>query len=116
MRKAVLATILASLQSPNATLARCPVDETRRSDAVRFARLINTREALAMREAGAYQPTANLAGLFESAPVEFARTYSVWLVTDGTTYMFRLLDQLDTCHASVFSTNDGAIFTASPIQ
>ena len=116
MHKAAFAIILVALQSANSTPSRCRVDETRRSEAIQFARTINTREAQAKREVGAYQPLLNLTGLLESAPAEFARTYAVWLVTDGAAYMFRLEDQLDACHASVFSTNDGLIFAATAIQ
>ena len=49
------------------TTTNGPVDETRRIEAIHFAPAINTREAQAKRELGAYQSIANLAGVPEGA-------------------------------------------------
>jgi hypothetical protein len=82
----------------------------RRSAAIRYAREINTAEAIAFRQQSRYQQLDQLplSGL--------SAEYTLQLSTDGASYAFSIKDKLDACHGAVFSDQVGVIYTGVPIQ
>jgi len=85
-------------------------DETRRADAVRLARAINTAEAASFRGQRSYLQLGDL-------PVgAIPGDMTVQLSTDGETYTFSIKDATDVCHGAVFSDQQGVIYVGAPLQ
>jgi len=105
---AFAAAIAGSAAAPTGQ-AGC-ADDSRRTDAVRLARAINTAEAAAFRGQRSYSQIGDL-------PVgETPNAMTVQLSTDGETYTFSIKDTTDACHGAVFSDQQGVIYSARPIQ
>lgn len=82
----------------------------RRSNAIRYAREINTMEAAAFSQLRSYQS-------LEQLPAHgLPHDYEVQLTTDGPGYLFAIKDKTDACHGALFSDQSGVIYTGVPIQ
>ncbi len=85
-------------------------DQSRRADAIQYARLINSGEAAAFAGQRSYSQLTDLP--VGALPAGMAAQLS----TDGETYTFSVKDTTDACHGAVFSDQQGVIYTATPIR
>jgi len=105
--------IRAAAQQPRACLHgsdESSEQRTRRASAVGTARSINTAQARAFRESGSYLPLEQLQFI---APTP---GFVAALTSDGRRYTFSIKDRNDPCAFSLFSDQDGLIYTAQPLQ
>jgi hypothetical protein len=84
---------------------------TRRQQALRLARQINTMESRAHAQTRTYQPLQQLS-LTEGVPQGFV----MHLATDGTAYAFSVKDTTDACRFGYFSDQDGLIFVGQALR
>src|SRR5687768_965348 len=89
-----------------------PANKTRRDQAIRVARGINTAEnmGLAPRRPGQrYRPFEEL----QTVPL-IPDGFALQFHTDGETYSFSLKDTRDPCRYAIFSDQEGYIYEAVP--
>ena len=89
-----------------------PANKTRRDQAIRVARAINTAEnmGLAPRRPGQRYRRFDELTMVPSIPAGFALQFH----TDGETYSVSLKDERDPCRYAIFSDQDGYIYEAQP--
>jgi hypothetical protein len=107
----VAAVRTGSVQQP-----RCSPDPQRRLAAVTLTRLLNSEEA---RFFSAPQPSSvpqRYGSLSELGIGAGPDGFQVQLLADGTRYMFTIKDTVDVCHPTLFSDQEGLIYTAQPLQ
>ena len=115
---AVVITGIASVQHPaTAQQPAClhgaseiDAERTRRQQALRLTRDINTQQAAVGAKRG-YQPVALLP---LTAPVP--QGFDVHLVTDGQQYSFSVKDTLDPCAFAYFSDEGGRVYTGEGLR
>ena len=89
-------------------------NRTRRDQAIRVARAINTAEHMGLvprRPGERYRPFEQLV-MIPPIPEGFALQFH----TDGDTYSFSLKDTRDACRYAVFSDQEGLIYEALPLR
>lgn len=89
--------------------SQTPEQMARSRQAVQLARSLNTAEAKASSTMHAYQPLSSLDGI--KIPEGFAAT----LVLDHSGYMFKVQDKA-ACGVTMFSDQEGVIYSARPLQ
>ncbi len=88
-------------------------DATRRQDALRVMRTINTVQAQVFARNQTYQ---NLRELSDSGLPPRPYGFVMQLTVEGSTYALLLRDTVDPCRYTLFSSQDGLIFVGSPLQ
>jgi hypothetical protein len=87
-------------------------NKTRRDQAIRVARGINTAETMGLaprRPGQRYRPFEEL----QTVPL-IPDGFALQFHTDGETYSFSLKDTRDPCRYAIFSDQDGDIYEAVP--
>jgi hypothetical protein len=85
-------------------------DPSRREEAIRIARVINSAQTAAYQSTGAYSRTKM------DLPAVKGLVVKVVNGDEGRTYMVVIKDTLDSCRSVVFTDNEGLIYTAQPID
>jgi hypothetical protein len=87
-------------------------NKTRRDQAIRVARAINTAEnmGIAPRRPGQRYRRFDELAMVPAIPAGFALQFH----TDGETYSFSLKDTRDPCRYAIFSDQEGDIYEALP--
>jgi hypothetical protein len=88
-----------------------PDERTRRQQALRLTRDINTQQAAAFPRSNGY---AALDQLTLAAPVP--QGFVVHLATDGRRYAFSVKDTFDTCGFGYFSDDTGRIYVGEGLR
>jgi hypothetical protein len=107
---------VAAIRTGSVQAPRCVPDPQRRLAAVTLARLLNSEEA---RFFSAPQPSSvpqRYGSLSELGIASAPDGFQVQLSADGTRYMFSIKDTVDACHPTLFSDQEGLIYTAQPLQ
>jgi hypothetical protein len=87
----------------------CP-DPERRKQAVRLSREINTAQLYSMKNKQGFQPLR----AFPQIVVPVGLT--VHLVSTASEYAFSVKDERSSCRFTVFSDQEGVIYTGQPLQ
>ena len=108
---ALLMVVMIS-QGATAKQERSCADRSRQALAVRLARQINSLEINSRPRTNTYQPMSAFPQI--SVPAGF----TAQLVTNatGSEYVLSVKDTQDPCGLTVFSDQDGVIYTGQPIQ
>lgn len=85
--------------------------QLRRRQGITYARQINSAQASARSQAGAYQPL-NALRVPQTAPPGF----TAQLAVDANGYVFSIKDSTDPCGFAYFSDQDGVIFAGEYIR
>ena len=90
-----------------------PADTTRRQDAIRVMRAINTAQAQSFGFKQVYQ---NFRELTDSGLPPRPSGFLTQLTVEGSTYALLLKDSTDPCRYTLFSDQEGLIYVGSPLQ